>query len=209
MSNKLQKYIKLITMRRHIKSIIKNHLRFVENPQSFWGSINDEDEKEIIALTKKAVELPGPIIEIGSLFGFTTQLIATYKPIEKKLIAIENFSWNSFSLPPDDHRLFWQRSMRYCVLHCNTSLFDGSNQDFYQSYDGEKPAMVFIDASHEYEDVKEDIAWALNHAVPIIAGHDYCPLYEGVMKAVQEGFGESVRVKGSVWSGCSISSQSC
>jgi hypothetical protein len=54
-----------------------------------------------------------------------------------------------------------------------------------------------------------NIAWALNHAVPIIAGHDYCPLYESVMKAVQEGFGESVRVKGSVWSGCSISSQSC
>lgn len=208
MGEKLQKYIKLITMRRHLRSIISNYFRFIENPQSFWGSINDEDEKEIIELIKKAVHLPGPIIEIGSLFGFTTQLIASYKPIKKKLIAIENFSWNPFSLPPDDHRLIWQRVMRYCIFHCNTSLFDGSNRDFYQSYAGEKPARVFIDASHEYGDVKEDIAWASKLDVPIIAGHDYFPLYQGVVKAVHEEFGESVRVKGSVWSRCNVLSQS-
>jgi predicted O-methyltransferase YrrM len=138
-------------------------------------------------------------VEIGALFGFTTQLIANYKPNEKKLIAIENFSWNPFGIPPDDHRTITQRVLRYVIDHCNTSIFDGSSRYFQTRYEGEKPSMVFIDADHQYESVKADIAWAVKLGIPIVAGHDYCESHSGVIRAVDEAFPTSKNILGSVW----------
>lgn len=200
MLRKLLKVLTILKMHRELKSVILNHLYFLENQgQTVWGSISEEDEKGIIELTKKAGFLPGPIVEIGALFGLTTQLIATYKPIEKKLIAVEKYSWNPFCIPPNDHRVITQRVLRYIIAHCNTSIFDGSNRDFYDTYEGEKPSMVFIDADHSYEGVKEDIDWATKLGIPIIAGHDYCELHPGVVRAVDEVFQNNIEVIGSIW----------
>jgi hypothetical protein len=200
MLRKLSKELKIIKMYRTLRPVIKNHLFFLENRgQSVWGSVSEEDEKAIIELTTKACSLPGPILEIGALFGFTTQLIATYKPTEKELIAIENYSWNPFGIPPSDHRLITQRVLRYVISHCNTSIFDGSSQDFHVAYKGEKPSMVFIDAEHKYDSVKMDIDWALKLGIPIIAGHDYCDKHPGVVRAVDEYFQNNKKVAGSVW----------
>lgn len=60
-----------------------------------------------------------------------------------------------------------------------SSLFDDKSIDF-----------VFIDASHEYEDVKTDIfAWYPKiRSGGIIAGHDYDDNWTGVKKAVNECF---------------------
>jgi len=190
----------LFRHRRQIKSLISIHLYFLEHTdQSFWGSISGEDKTGIIENTKKAAAYPGPIVEIGALFGFTTQLIATHKPRDKALIAVENFIWNPFLLPPRHHQSFTERALYYCTKELNTQIFDGSNELFYNSYKGEKPAMVFIDADHTYEGVKTDIAWARKTRVPIISGHDYCDVHPGVRRAVDEAFGENIVVHGSVW----------
>ena len=47
---------------------------------------------------------------------------------------------------------------------------------------------VFIDASHNYEDVGDDILAWRGKVRPggILAGHDYCPSWPGVQKAVNE-----------------------
>ena len=200
MLHRLSKAIKMFKMRRELEPLISKWLFLIENrSQTFWGSISDEDEEAIAELTGKASSLLGPIVEIGALFGFTTQLIATYKPIEKQLIAVEEFSWNPFSIAPDDHRVITKRTLRYNIVHCNTSIFDGSSRNFYETYAGETPSMVFIDADHTYEGVKEDIGWAIKVGIPIIAGHDYNELHQGVVHAVDEMFQDNIRVRGSVW----------
>jgi len=200
MLKKLRRAIKIIKMHRELRSVISNYLFFIENEnQTIWGSISSEDEERIIELTKIAGSIPGPIVELGTLFGLTTQLIATYKPIEKKLIAVENFSWNPFCIPQNYHRILTQRILRYNIMHCNTFVFDGSTRDFYDTYNGEGPSMVFIDADHSYEGVKEDIHNAIKLGIPIIAGHDYCELHPGVKRAVDEIFQGKIQIKGSVW----------
>lgn len=51
-----------------------------------------------------------------------------------------------------------------------------------------KIAFVYIDASHEYEDVKSDIEtwWPLIRDDGILAGHDFDQTHPGVIKAVEE-----------------------
>lgn len=48
--------------------------------------------------------------------------------------------------------------------------------------------LVFIDAAHDYENVKADITAWLSRVRPggILAGHDYSPDYPGVARAVDE-----------------------
>jgi predicted O-methyltransferase YrrM len=64
---------------------------------------------------------------------------------------------------------------------------------------------VFIDASHDYDSVKRDIkAWLPKVRKPngIIAGHDYCEVWPGVIKAVHEEFGLDLEIVQSDWVWC-------
>ncbi len=58
--------------------------------------------------------------------------------------------------------------------------------------------MVFIDAGHTYEDCKADIDAWLPKAAKLIAFHDYCPGWPGVVRAVNEKFGSSVKTIGTI-----------
>ena len=164
-----------------------------------WGSITSEDEKGVMLAVEKANYIEGPILEIGALFGFTTQLIASYKKTEKKLITVENFSWNPFYLSATDHRIFINRVLRYCIENLKTEIYDGSNKEFYSSYKGKRPSMIFIDAEHTYEGIIPDLEWSIRMNIPIISGHDYHELFPGVIKAVDKIFGDKIEVFGSVW----------
>jgi len=61
--------------------------------------------------------------------------------------------------------------------------------------------MIFIDASHVYEDVKADIlAWfPLLIEGGIICGHDYMYKWQGVIQAVNELFPNHTMVADTIW----------
>lgn len=83
----------------------------------------------------------------------------------------------------------------------NLRLIERESRDAALMFSAAELDMVFIDASHRYEDVLADIlAWA-PIGRRIIAGHDYAPReWPGVVRAVQEVFGERVRqVAQSIW----------
>lgn len=189
--------------RRLLRDILESHAFFLENrPVTVWGGISAEDERGIREAVARAAPFDGPIVEIGTLFGWTTQLIASLKSPEKELIAVENFSWNPFRIPPDDHRVVTNRTLHYCLHHCRTRIHDGSAREFYDAYQGPTPSMVFIDGDHSYEGVQADIAWAFERGVPVIAGHDYnAALHEPIVKAVNERFGSRIDCFGTVWIG--------
>ncbi len=62
--------------------------------------------------------------------------------------------------------------------------------------------MVFIDAGHSYEEVKQDIADWLPKVKRggILCGHDYLPgTWMGVIQAVDEAFGKPDEIHGTIW----------
>jgi hypothetical protein len=195
------KYVQtLVKHRRVLKQLVTTHVFFLEHSHlSLWGSVTSEDERGLAEAVKRAAAYPGPIVEVGALFGWTTQLLASLKEPEKELIAIDNFCWNPFSLSPADQQAIAERTLRYPIDHCRTRIVVGSTQDFYRTYSGPPPSMVFIDADHSYKAVCDDIAWARSLGVPVITGHDYNRDHMAVKKAVDDCFPHGVETTGSVW----------
>jgi hypothetical protein len=187
---------------RHVIADLAEWHMFIRDNRgvTVWGGISEEDELGIRAAVARAAAFDGPIVEIGALFGWTTQLIASVKSPEKELIAVGNFSCNPFCIPPNDHRLITRRSLLYCLEHCRTRIFDGTSREFYDSYEGPPPSMVFIDGDHSYQGVQADIDWACERDVPVIAGHDYQPvLHEPIVRAVNERFSGDFERFDTVW----------
>ena len=77
------------------------------------------------------------------------------------------------------------------------SCFTDDGMYHEEDFDGSID-MVFIDASHEYEDVKADIEAWRPKARRLICGHDYN--WPGVKRAVDEAFGGRATIaEGSIW----------
>lgn len=72
------------------------------------------------------------------------------------------------------------------------NLIKGYSLDVVNNYEDNSIDFCFIDASHEYEDVKADIeAWLPKVKIGgILAGHDYDVAWQGVVKAVDEVLGK-------------------
>lgn len=197
---KLKKFLRAAQGIYTYRISVGRFLLLCEHPnQAFSGSVQPGELVCLKELVNLANSIPGPIVEIGTLFGFTTQHIAACKRDNKELITIDDFSWNPVGMSQSVHREFCKRSLFYLVKMCRTRIFDGTNSDFYDSYNGQSPSMIFIDAGHTYEEVIVDIKWAINSGIPVISGHDYSDSFPGVRKAVDECFGQEKKVVGSLW----------
>lgn len=161
------------------------------------GTITEEECKFLSAMIAECRGTSGPIIEIGALFGFTTNEMALAKEPERPLLAVDSFVWNPWGLSPSEHAQLINRVLRVAVATLNVSIVKADKNEFYENYAGQSPCLVFLDAVHSYEETKKDIEWAVRVKCPRIAGHDYSDKFPGVVQAVQE-FGKP-EVHGTVW----------
>lgn len=74
------------------------------------------------------------------------------------------------------------------------TLFGGDSFDRAKDFEIESIDFLFIDANHTYDFVKKDISYFLPKMKKggIISGHDYNDCHEGVIRAVNEAFGDRV-----------------
>jgi predicted O-methyltransferase YrrM len=149
-------------------------------------------------LVRQSCQYPGPIIEIGTLLGVTTTNMALAKSPEQKIVTVDNYCWNPWALPPDVHAALAEQILQYLVATGHVEQIRTDKNDFFSSYRGGPPAMVFLDAVHDYEETKKDIQWSQRVGAKIIAGHDYCDEFAGVKQAVDE-FGGPRELCASVW----------
>lgn len=204
--HKLCQLFKAIRWQRQIRAALSTQLVLLENPTVFaLGGLTEEEEMFVGSLVRGCKDSQnhddgrGPIIEFGTLFGLTTRLIASEAGGKRSVITVDNFCWNPFGLTPALHETFTRRILRGELASGSVSLHVGSSADFRSRYQGQVPAMVFLDADHSYAAVRDEILWAKKLGVPVICGHDYANPRFGVTRAVDEAFPEGVAVQGMVW----------
>jgi glycosyltransferase involved in cell wall biosynthesis len=149
-------------------------------------------------LVRESAQHAGPIIEVGTLLGVTATHMALVKQPGQKIVTVDKYCWNPWGLMPDKHFALARQVLHYLIETGHVEQVWQDKNEFYANYAGPPPAMVFLDAVHNYEETKRDIDWAISVGARIIAGHDYCDRFPGVMQAVDE-HGGIARLAGSVW----------
>ena len=159
-------------------------------------------EPEGVALLRELVResrrFDGPIIEVGTLLGLTATEMALVKAPHQQIKTVDLYCWNPWGLTPDVHADLAAQVLYYLIEKGDVEMIRADKNEYYRSYNGPAPAMVFLDAMHDYEETKKDIEWAKSVGAKIISGHDYCDAFPGVMKVVDE-FGGPRRLGGTVW----------
>lgn len=174
-------------------------LSFLHGGKDDLDALGGLTEAEMAAVCRWATEKDGQtVVEVGTLFGLTArELDRSMK--DGRIIAVDNFCWNPFGLPPAIHEAFTRRILKGSTVE----LWNMESAEFRtKAKDLGRIDMVFFDADHRYEAVKEEIEWAKAAGIPMICGHDYGnpnPNF-GVTRAVDEVFGkENVEVAGMCW----------
>lgn len=152
------------------------------------GSLFDVEEKEFLKSIIKNKN-KGLVLEVGCLFGVTTQIIASQLGRNDAIVCIDNFSWNPFGFTSLETENFTRKNLYYLIEKGIVSLYSIDKNDFYsknkESLNG-RVTTCFLDAIHEYEETKLDIQFAKEIGCKNILLHDYSKHYPGVMQAVDE-----------------------
>lgn len=138
---------------------------------------------------------PGSVfVEVGTWKGRSAAFMAVEIANSKKPIDFFCIDWWD-DTPTSDHINYpnakladFNEAMRP-VAQCVTAM-KGDSAAMADKFGDRSVDFCFIDAGHDYESVKRDIAaWLPKIRVGgILAGHDYIPDYPGVMRAVDEAF---------------------
>ena len=158
------------------------------------GGLTEEEMRAGVGWATEDIGMT--VVEVGTVCGLTAREMAGGIG-NGRVIAVDNFSWNPFGLPPKIHEAFTRRILRGSKVE----LINCSSEDWRKQVTG-KIDMIFFDASHRYEDVKAECEWAKAAGIRIISGHDYGNPNTrfGVTRAVDEVFGkDNVEVVGMCW----------
>jgi hypothetical protein len=162
------------------------------------GTVEPDGLALLSRLVKQSQELPGPIVEIGTLFGRTATHMALFKAPQQKIITVDTYTWNPWGLSRETHHQLTAQMLHYLVQTGNVEQLKMDKNLFYATYRGPAPSLVFLDAIHTYEETKKDIQWAKSVGAGLIAGHDYSDKFPGVQQVVHE-FGGPKELGGTVF----------
>lgn len=164
-----------------------------------WSSEDEQGQllKTILPLVKNEKELK--IAEIGVYQGRGTSIwntILINEGVDYKYKAIDHFQGSTEHIKNFDYYGSTLKNLEPIIERIEVIKNDSTSES--KNYDDEYFDIVYIDASHEYEYVKEDILnWLPKVKIGgIICGDDYIAGWPGVVIAVNEIFGNKVNVVG-------------
>ena len=162
------------------------------------GTVEPDGLALLSKLVKRTHGVPGPIVEIGTLFGRTATHMALFTAPEQKIITVDTYTWNPWHLSRETHHFLTSQILFYLVQTGRVEQLKMDKNHFYATYRGPAPSLVFLDAIHTYEETKKDIQWAKSVGAHLIAGHDYSDRFPGVQQVVHE-FGGPKELGGTVF----------
>lgn len=191
------KLVKAIRYRHLVRMALASAVRIADGDENaaILGGLTDEELAGLISWLPER----GTFVEIGTLFGLTAKTISAARP-NLKIVAVDNFSWNPFGLPPKLHEAFTKRILATEIASGRVEVRTMTSEEFRASCPT-VPDAVFFDAQHQYEPVRAEIAWAKTVGVKVVTGHDYgnpSPVF-GVTRAVDEAFPQGVDTVGMCW----------
>ncbi|MGV3723055.1 MAG: class I SAM-dependent methyltransferase [Actinomycetota bacterium] len=127
-----------------------------------------------------------PIVEIGTLFGWSTRAMTLYKDPSTQLITVDNYCWNPLALSRESHLQITTHTLKDAIASYRVKQVIGEKSTFYRDYAGPDPALIFLEADHSYEGTRQDLEWATQFPTAIVCLHDYRSAWPGVMQAVDE-----------------------
>lgn len=168
-------------------------LRF--NPPKDWG--NNISNDYYLGLSQLIIEVANTLnksgnlkmLEIGSYKGESTSMFAS-SGIFKEIHCIEPFSGN------EEANLIFNEDWKTVISEFNTNTRYFNNIILHKDYSynicnkfsDNYFDFIYIDAAHDYKNVKRDILMYLPKTKHLIGGHDYQLNWPGVMTAVNEIF---------------------
>lgn len=180
-------------------SKLKQFILYNMYDNDYNGTVDSIEYDGLIKLSKEASTLyPNlQIIEIGALFGFSTQAILEGSQ-NSKVIVVDNFAWNPIGLTSVRHEIMLKNNLNYFIRQNRVEIHKGLSSDpqLYKLANN-KVSMVFIDGDHSYSAVVQDINFCKSINAKIICGDDYS--FAGVKKAVDDTFGNEVKFIGDMW----------
>ena len=139
-------------------SMIKQFVLYNMYENEYGGTIDTTEYEGLVKLANEASSIypQMKILEIGALFGFSTQAILEGSQ-NSKVILVDNFTWNPIGLSPIRHESMLKSNLNYFIRQNKVEIHKGLSSDL-QLFElaNNNVSMVFIDGDHEYEGVKHD-----------------------------------------------------
>jgi predicted O-methyltransferase YrrM len=144
--------------------------------------LTEINEREELINLAKEVPPHGLIVEVGTMYGGGTAILAYANPYAR-IISIDNFSW----FPPDgspSSKQDVEENLELLDIH-NVEIMEGDSITIGKEWNTPID-FIFIDGGHEYETAYADLVMLGSHA-KVIAIHDFNnPWLHGVNKAVED-----------------------
>lgn len=141
-------------------------------------------------LFEAAYSLPdrANIVEIGSFKGRSTCCLASgCRGTQKRVFAVDSFNGNDSDFSARGFLNEFLANVKHCGLSRYIEPTVGASHEIAKKWN--RPIhMLFIDASHAYEDVLADFEGFFPHVVPggLVAFHDVCEQWPGPSRVWRE-----------------------
>lgn len=160
---------------------------------------------------KRQARTHSRIIEVGVWKGKSTRILAKHS--KGTVWAVDH--WQGTPHDAEQHALYPDAESAYEEFRDNLAAYIDAGRvipvrlpsvdaaELLLDTEGRTFDMVFIDADHSYEGCAADIAAFTPLVAPggLLCGHDYKLTFPGVIRAVDEAFGDLVTIgPASIWS---------
>lgn len=173
-----------------------------------WSDVSGYFDSDLVyKMAVKSAQDDAVFVEIGTWKGRSTSCMGQLIKESKKNIkfyAIDTFEgseegWHQSEindLKNNGTTLFneYENNLKLCNVYDIVNTIQSSSIEAASKFEDASIDFIFIDASHDYENVLADIQAWYPKVKPggLICGDDYAPCWSGVRKAVDEYFSDKI-----------------